>query len=104
MPRCIVFHTLPRPVVKSLQRSIGHPCIDRQNLFCRSAVKRSTEYRRNTMLVRRIHVESALAADDNLDREPSDLELMQEHEEQRLLRAMTARRRRPLIADRSPAD
>lgn len=56
------------------------------------------------MFIRRIHVESALASQNDADEQLSDLELLQEHEEQRLLRAMTARRRRPLIADRSYAD
>jgi len=56
------------------------------------------------MFIRRIHVESALACEDDTGHEPTDLELLQEHEEQRALRAVTARRRRPFAAERSHAD
>jgi hypothetical protein len=55
------------------------------------------------MLARRIHVETLLAEPD-LDAELTELELMQEVEEQRVARALTTRRRRPFAEDRARRD
>ncbi|MDP9155303.1 MAG: hypothetical protein M3O74_13745 [Pseudomonadota bacterium] len=56
------------------------------------------------MLVRRIHVETLLA-DTDIDADLTDLELYQEHEEQRLVRAhRTQQRRRPFFEDRARRD
>jgi hypothetical protein len=55
------------------------------------------------MLARRIHVETLLA-DNDLDAELTELELMQEHEEQRVARAVHTRRRRPFAEDRPRRD
>ncbi|MFP3609208.1 hypothetical protein SB778_03725 [Paraburkholderia sp. SIMBA_050] len=55
------------------------------------------------MLARRIHVETLLA-DTDLDAELTELELMQEAEEQRQARAVRACRRRPFAEDRARRD
>jgi hypothetical protein len=55
------------------------------------------------MQVRQIHVESLLS-DDHLDAELTELELFQEFEEQRELRTLTTRRRRPFVEERARWD
>lgn len=65
-----------------------------------------TPIKETIMFISRIHVESVPAHQDDPVHEPAltDLEWLQEHEELRVLRAITARRRRPMIAERSSAD
>jgi hypothetical protein len=55
------------------------------------------------MQVRQIHVE-ALLSDDHLDAELTLMERYQEDEEQRLLRTLTTRRRRPFVEERARRD